>query len=72
MDASVNRIPSSEDERALLIGIKLDTDTREAVEYSLDELKLLVAPQAVVIDSMIVKRQQIDAAHIIGRGYIEK
>ncbi len=73
MDASVNRIPSSEDERALLIGIKLDTDTREAVEYSLDELKLLVATAgAVVIDSMIVKRQQIDAAHIIGRGYIEK
>jgi len=72
MDASVNRIASSKDEKALLIGIRLSSRRREEVEYSLEELKLLVdTAGAVITETMTIKREVIDASHIIGKGYID-
>ena len=71
MDASVNRIPSSADERSILIAVRLPGQDQVSVEYSLGELKMLVTTAgAVVIDSLIVKRERIDPTFIIGRGYI--
>lgn len=72
MDASVNRIASSKDEKALLIGIKLGDQKKDEVEYSLEELKLLVVTAGAIIeDSIVIKRDFIDASHIIGKGYID-
>jgi len=72
MDASVNRIKSSRDERALLIGIKSFEKKTEEVEYSLEELKLLVKTAgAIIIDFRTIKRQSLDAAYIVGKGYLE-
>ncbi|MFH0977383.1 MAG: GTPase HflX [Spirochaetota bacterium] len=75
MDASVNRIKSSTDERAFLLGIrilKINYDLDE-LHDSLNELKLLVRTAgAVVIDTAIVKREKIDPAYIIGKGYLLK
>lgn len=72
MDASVNRITSSKDEKALLIGIRLGDQNKEEVDYSLEELKLLVLTAGAIIeDSMVIKRDAIDASHIIGKGYVE-
>jgi len=72
MDASVNRIPSSKDERSLLIAIKLYDDNAESVEYSLDELKMLVKTAGgIIIDARIIKRDKINAAYVIGKGYLE-
>ena len=72
MDASVNRIASSKDEKTLLIGIRLSNQKKEEVAYSLEELKLLVdTAGAVIVDSITIKRDIIDASHIIGKGYIE-
>ena len=57
MDASVNRIASSKDERALLISIYIKGENREKADYSLDELKLLVETAgAVIVDSITIKR----------------
>ncbi|MBN1495491.1 MAG: GTPase HflX [Spirochaetes bacterium] len=72
MDASVNRIPSSKDERALLFGVRMrGTDARH-VEASLDELELLVTTAgAVVVDRHIVTRESIDASFIVGKGYLD-
>ena len=72
MDASVNRIKSSADERALLISIRIKNQNTEDLQDSLDELKLLVRTAgAVVIESRTIKREKIDAAYIIGSGYLE-
>jgi len=72
MDASVNRIASSKDERALLIALYIKGGNRDKTDYSLDELKLLVKTAgAVIVDSMVIKREAIDPAYIFGTGYIE-
>jgi GTP-binding protein HflX len=72
MDASVNRIASSKDERALLISLYIKGESREKADYSLNELKLLVETAgAVIADSMTIKRDAIDPAYIFGTGYIE-
>lgn len=72
MDASVNRIASSKDERALLISIYIKGEDRERADYSLEELKLLVETAgAVIVDSMTVKRDGIDPTFIFGSGYID-
>ncbi len=73
MDASVNRIASSKDERSLLIAVRMQKTTKAAVEYSLEELKLLVKTAGgIIVDSMTVNRERIDPAYIIGKGYIPK
>lgn len=73
MDASVNRIPSSADERSILLAVKLGNQDMEAVEYSLDELKMLVSTAgAVIVDSKIIKREAIDPAYLVGKGYVER
>lgn len=72
MDASVNRIKSSADERAFLIGLKIK-GTDEDVDVSLDELNLLVLTAgATIVDSDIVTREKIDPAYIIGTGYLAR
>ncbi len=72
MDASVNRIASSKDEKALLISIYIKGEDREKAEYSLDELRLLVKTAgAVIVDSITIKRDSIDPAYIFGTGYID-
>ena len=71
MDASVNRIQSSKDERTLIIGIRQPGESIEEVEYSLEELRLLVETAGgIVVDSLTVRRDRIDPAIILGRGYI--
>ncbi len=73
MDASVNRIPSSRDERSLLISIKMHNSDKSEKEYSLEELKFLVKTAGgIIVDSMIIQRDKIDPAYIVGKGYIEK
>ena len=73
MDASVNRIPSSKDERTLLISVKMRESRPEEIEYSLDELRLLVETAgAVIVSSRIVKRDSIDPAFILGKGYLDE
>ena len=72
MDASVNRIAYSKDDRALLISIYIKGEDREKCEYSLEELILLVnTAVGIVIDKMTIKRDRIDPAYIFGTGYIE-
>lgn len=73
MDASVNRIPSSKDERALIIGIRIRGTGDERLEHSLDELGLLVETAGgVVAGKHIVTRDRIDASCIVGKGYLEE
>lgn len=73
MDASVNRIPSSKDERALVFGIRLRDNEPAAISSSLDELELLVKTAgAIVVDKRIVNRDRIDPAYIVGRGYLSQ
>lgn len=73
MDASVNRIPSSADERSLLVAIRLGAQDEDGVEQSLDELAMLVdTAGAVIVDRIVLRRQALDAAHLIGRGQIER
>lgn len=73
MDASVNRIPSSQDERALLLAVRLRGEDPEAVQFSLEELALLVETAgAIAVDSRIVNRDKIDASYIIGRGFLKE
>ncbi len=73
MDASVNRIASSKDERALLISVLLRNGDHFAAGYSLDELVMLVKTAGgIVADAIKVRRDSIDPAFIIGTGYVEK
>ncbi len=73
MDASVNRIPSSADERALLVAIHLHGHDEDLVVQSLDELSMLVnTAGAMIVESLIMKRKALDAAHLIGKGQIER
>lgn len=72
MDASVNRIASSADERALLISLILKGDNPVKAGYSFQELHLLVKTAgAVIVDTMTVKRESVDPAFILGKGYVE-
>jgi GTP-binding protein HflX len=72
MDASVNRILASVDERALLIAIKLNEHNIDLVEDSLDELKLLVKTAGVrIVDSITISRNKLDPAFIVGKGYVD-
>ena len=72
MDASVNRIPSSKDERAYLIALHDKSGIIKATEYSLNELELLVKTAgAIVVDTKIFKRDAIDPTYIIGKGSVE-
>ena len=73
MDASVNRIPTSKDERAFLIAVKMRDSTSDAIEHSLNELTMLVSTAGgIVVNKRIVKRDKIDATYIIGKGFVEK
>jgi GTP-binding protein HflX len=73
MDASVNRIAPSKDERAFLIGLHIRGEAITPVEYSLDELKMLVATAgAVYVGSRIVHRDGIDASMVVGRGFLDE
>ncbi len=73
MDASVNRIPSSADERALLVAIHLHGHDEDLVVQSLDELSMLVnTAGAMIVESLIIKRKELDAAHLIGKGQMER
>jgi GTPase len=72
MDASVNRIKSSADERAFLISVRIKNENLENIYDSLNELKLLIKTAgAVVIDNSIIKRDRLDPAFIIGSGNLE-
>ena len=72
MDASVNRIKSSADERTFLISIRIKNENLENLQDSLNELKLLVKTAgAIIIDTSIIKRDRIDPAFIIGSGNLE-
>ncbi|MBN1534922.1 MAG: GTPase HflX [Spirochaetes bacterium] len=69
MDASVNRIPSSKDERAYLIALQGKHDDPKDIDYSLNELMLLVKTAGgIVVDRRVVRRSMIDPAYIVGRG----
>ncbi len=71
MDASVNRISSSKDERALIFGIKIKGSAEENLKNSLDELELLIKTAgAVLVKSHLVHREKIDPAFIVGKGYL--
>ena len=73
MDASVNRIPSSRDERAMLVGLKLSQDDPLKVDYSMNELNLLVKTSGgIIIETVIIKRKSIDPSTIVGSGHLEK
>lgn len=73
MDASVNRIPISENEKAILIGIHLPHNDELEVIHSLDELsQLVITAGAVVAVKQIVKRLSLDPAYIIGSGKLDE
>lgn len=73
MDASVNRIPISKDERALLVGVSLRKENSLEAEESLKELKLLVRTAgAEVVESLSFVRDSVDASTLVGRGQLEK
>jgi GTP-binding protein HflX len=73
MDASVNRILASVDERALLIAIKLNESDINLVEDSLDELRLLVTTAgALIADTITIPRSRLDPALIVGKGYVDR
>lgn len=73
MDASVNRIPISENEKAILIGIHLPHNDEMEVIHSLDELsQLVITAGAVVAAKQIVKRLALDPAYIIGSGKLDE
>ncbi|MBN2401332.1 MAG: GTPase HflX [Spirochaetes bacterium] len=72
MDASVNRIKSSADDRAFLISLRLKNENTEELNDSLNELKLLVKTAgAVITDTAVIRRDRIDPAFIIGSGHLE-
>ncbi|OHD63198.1 MAG: GTPase HflX [Spirochaetes bacterium RBG_13_51_14] len=71
MDASVNRIPSSKEERALVFGIRLRGADASYLHNSLDELDFLLRTAgAVVVGKHIVNRDRIDPSFIVGKGYL--
>src|SRR6056297_1150369 len=73
MDASVNRIPSSKDERAYCISLRSHHQHVSDVEYSLNELKMLIKTAGgIIAGSRIVRRDSLDPAYIVGKGYLEK
>jgi len=73
MDASVNRIPISENERAVIIGIQLPEDDDVDIQHSLDELsQLVLTAGALVVGRQIIKRQALDPAFLIGSGKLEE
>ncbi len=73
MDASVNRIPSSKDERALVFGIRLRGGDSAAMTNSLEELELLVKTAgAIVVGKRVVNRDRIDPSFIVGKGYLSQ
>lgn len=72
MDASVNRIPISKDERALLVGLVLGKAHIRETEESLYELKLLVQTAgADVVHSKLFSREHVDASTLVGKGQLE-
>lgn len=71
MDASVNRIKSTDNERAYLLAIKLPGQKTGPVEYSLQELVLLIKTAgAILAEKRIVSRKQIDASFVVGKGFV--
>ncbi|MDA3900453.1 MAG: GTPase HflX [Spirochaetes bacterium] len=73
MDASVNRIPSSRDEKSFLLSIQLPDMSREEAEYSLEELKMLVTTAGgLVCESRIIRRKKYDSSFIAGKGFWEE
>ncbi|MBP7582542.1 MAG: GTPase HflX [Spirochaetes bacterium] len=73
MDASVNRIPVSPDERALLVALKIGAQRQEEVRESLEELKLLVKTAgALVVDALVFSRESPDPASAVGKGQLEQ
>ncbi|HRZ27084.1 MAG TPA: GTPase HflX, partial [Spirochaetota bacterium] len=73
MDASVNRIRSSKDERAYLLGVRIRGDSIGPVEYSLEELGMLVKTAgAVPVGRRIITRDSIDPSYIVGRGFVDE
>ena len=72
MDASVNRITTSKDERALLISLHIKGTDRLKSQYSLEELKLLVnTAGGEIVDSLVINRNLIDPAFILGSGNLD-
>ncbi|MBN2160264.1 MAG: GTPase HflX [Spirochaetes bacterium] len=72
MDASVNRIPSSKDERAFIIGIRIRGADDGTADSSIEELKLLVKTAgAVVAGTRVLTRDRIDQTYIVGKGYLD-
>ncbi len=73
MDASVNRIPISKDERALLVGLSPGKMHLREAEESLEELKLLVhTAGAAVAHVVLFSRDTVDASTLVGKGQLEK
>ncbi len=73
MDASVNRIPPSKDERTLTIALRQSGDTRSSVEISLQELNMLVKTAgAVTVGTRIVSRDAIHPSYIVGKGFLDE
>lgn len=73
MDASVNRIPSSKDERAYCISLRNHNQHVKDAEYSLDELKMLIKTAGgIIVGSKVVRRDRLDPAYIVGKGFLEK
>ncbi len=73
MDASVNRILPSVEERSLLIAMRIGSQNHEEVADSLEELKLLVVTAGgIIIESLVIRRDAIDAATLLGKGQIDR
>ncbi|MCX7679421.1 MAG: GTPase HflX [Spirochaetes bacterium] len=73
MDASVNRIPVSKDERALLISLIVDKENIHHAEESLNELKMLVKTAGATVSHTVqFTRKQIDPSTLIGKGQCEQ
>ena len=73
MDASVNRIPSSKDERAYCISLRNHNQHVTDAEYSLNELKMLIKTAGgIIVGSKIVRRDKLDPAYIVGKGFLDK
>jgi len=71
MDASVNRIPLSSDERTIVIGIRLPGEDNSF--HSLEELeRLVVTAGAKVVLTRMLKRERLDPASILGKGHLEE
>jgi GTP-binding protein HflX len=61
------------DERALLVALRLNGAPAEEIEYSLEELKMLVITAGgVVVDSIVIRRDALDPSTIVGKGQLER